>query len=126
MAYFGILQINGKDYLVGSTLYGTCSTAASVADKISEDVEGFNYLEIGTTIHIKMYFANTANAPTLNINSTGAYPIYSHGADSPMGTTTWHGGSVVSFTFDGSAWVMNDQNDLFQECTGEDIDDCFK
>lgn len=38
MAYAGNININGKTYPIGSTLYGTCSTSASTAEKMTDNV----------------------------------------------------------------------------------------
>lgn len=112
MSYLGILTIDGDEHLVGSTLYGTCSTPADVAAK---EVICPNFAEIvtGVTIHVKFTNSNTASSPTLNVNSLGADAIYKYGTTAPGITpdTSWQAGSVVSFTFDGSYWQMNDHID---------------
>lgn len=126
MAYAGKININGKTYPIGSTLYGTCSTSASTAEKMTDNVTGFDRLMIGATIHLKMAFENTAESPTLNVNGTGALPIYSHGSAEPDVSTSWSSGQVISLTYDGTGWQMNDQNDLFEELTSLEIEECFQ
>ena len=97
-------------------LYGLCSTASNVANKVVE-IQNFE-LATGVTIHIKFRYKNTASSPTLNVNDTGAYPIHLYSADSgsPYVTpgsaaSTWETNSVVSLTFDGYYWAMNDRKD---------------
>jgi hypothetical protein len=67
-------------------------------------------LNEGVTVHIKFQYNNTASNPTLNINNTGAKPIVIYGA-TRAGTvdnaTGWHGGAVISFTYDGAKWVQS-------------------
>lgn len=89
--------------------YGTCSTAAGTNAKVVE-CENFGLLLAGVTIHVKFTNSNTASTPTLNVNGTGAKSIYRYGTTKP-GTSaawSWYAGAIVSFTYDGSAWIMND------------------
>ena len=60
------------------THYGTCSTAAATAAKVVA-CTGFT-LATGATIKVKFTVTNTAANPTLNVNNTGAKPIYYRGA----------------------------------------------
>lgn len=112
MSYVGKVAVGGSTHLVGSTLYGTCSTGASTAAKVVT-CASFDKLEIGITIHVKFTNQNTAASPTLNVNSTGAKAIVGMLSDTGSSSTSvttpnWAAGSVVSFTYDGTSWVMND------------------
>lgn len=112
-SYVGIITgTDGKTGLIGSTLYGTCSSSASTVAKIGTLSE-FDTLLTGVTIHIKFTNSNTATDPTLNVNSTGAKRIFKNGSTSVGKTvsTSWAAGSVVSLTYDGNAWQMNDHTD---------------
>jgi len=110
MAYIGkVTDTAGTTHLVGSMLYGTCSTGASTAAKVVT-LSDFSKLETGVTIHVKFTNSNTASNATLNVNSTGAKNLCSYGT-TRVGTTertSWKAGAVVSFTYDGTSWVMND------------------
>ena len=119
MSYIGKINAGGSDYKVGSTLYGTCDTAAATAAKVAV-VEGFDTLETGVTVHIKFTYSNsTSTQPTLAIKpsssgtATTAKNIYKAGTTKPGTTaaTSWVANSVVSFTYDGTAWMMNDHID---------------
>ena len=59
------------------THYGTCNTAANVAAK-TVSCDNF-VLDTGSRIIVKFNNTNTATAPTLNVNNTGAKPIYYRG-----------------------------------------------
>lgn len=60
------------------THYGTCSTAAGTADKT---VACAGFVKVtGARICVKFAVTNTASSPTLNVNSTGAAPIYYRGS----------------------------------------------
>ena len=107
-----ITDTGSTTHPVAHNLYGTCSTAAGTAAKVVTctdwDTKAAN-IPVGTTIHVKFTNANTVASPTLNINSTGAINIYRYGTTA-TGTTAaiwWEAGSVVSFTYDGSAWIIN-------------------
>ena len=110
MAYIGkVTDTAGNTHLVGSTLYGTCATAAATAAKVVT-CANFSKLETGVTIHVKFTYSNTASNATLNVNSTGAKNLCCYGT-TRVGTTektSWKAGAVVSFTYDGTSWVMND------------------
>jgi hypothetical protein len=87
--------------------YGTCATAAATQAKVVVCPE-FTELKEGVSIRVKFTNAQTYNgAPTLNVNSTGAKSVKS------IGTTNaarycWQSGEVVSFTYDGTNWIMGD------------------
>lgn len=108
MSYVGKVTAGGSTHLVGSTLYGTCATAAGTAAKVVT-CANFDQLIEGVTIHVKFTYSNTAANPTLNVNSTGAKNIYRYGTTAPSTSvaTSWNDGSVVSFTYDGTYWQMN-------------------
>ena len=107
--YAGKLSVGGTTIPIGSTLYGTCDTGASTAAKVVT-CANFDKLLTGVTIHVKFTYSNTNSSPTLNVNSTGAKNIYRYGTTKPGTTakTSWQAGAVVSFTYDGSYWQMND------------------
>ena len=107
----GTYTINVQPWLV--TDYGECNTAAATAAKVVSVTNSSFLLYSGVTVRIKFDYANTASAPTLNVNSTGAKNIVKWGTTA-VGTSTstsWTAGSIVSFTYDGTSWVMNDHID---------------
>lgn len=93
---------------IASSAYGICNTAANEITKVVE-MKGFVIMQ-GVTIHVKFTNANTASSPRLNVQTSGAYPIMQYGttgAGTDALTTSWPAGAIVSFTFDGTNWVMN-------------------
>ena len=90
--------------------YGICSTAAATAEKtVTINNSGFR-LETGVQVIIKFTNANSIASPTLNVNNTGAKPIYRYGTTAAStGTTTtgWVAGAVQTFTYDGTAWIRD-------------------
>lgn len=58
--------------------YGSCTTAAATAAKVV-DCPGFTLIA-GAAITVRFTVTNTADNPTLNVNSTGAKAIYYRGA----------------------------------------------
>ena len=113
------LAAGGATHLIASTAYATCTTAAGTKAKVAtiQDSQAFTLI-VGTTIHVYFQYTNTASAPTLNVNSTGALPVYKYGTTA-VGTndnTSWSAGAVVSFTYNKNnlstgCWVMNDHID---------------
>lgn len=93
---------------IASSAYGICNSAASDTNKVVE-MTGFVIMQ-GVTINVKFINANTASSPRLNVQTSGAYPIMQYGttgAGTNALTTSWPAGAIVSFTFDGTNWVMN-------------------
>ena len=108
-SYIGQVDIDGGSiHNIGSTLYGTCATASSTAAKVVV-CPGFEELIEGVTIHVKFANGNGVSSPTLNVNSTGAKPISGTGLLSSS-YDSWSNNAVVSFTYDGTNWCMNDKN----------------
>ena len=113
MGYAAQFDIGGVQHPIASSLYGECTTAGGTAAKIVS-LPNFDAFVPGVTIKIKFTYANTAANPTLNVNGTGALPIYRHGVVAP-GTSSiqaWAANAVVSFTYDGAAWRMEEPFDL--------------
>ena len=73
-------KINGLsiDGSADRTNYAVCTTAAGTAAK-AVNCSGF-VLETGAEITVKFTVTNTAANPTLNVNGTGAKPIYYRGS----------------------------------------------
>lgn len=105
--YIGKIKLSsgGDEYLIGSTAYGVCNTAAGTAAK-TVSMPGFALIT-GATIHVKFSYANTAANPTLNVNSTGAKPIVNHGITAPTTDNGWWDEAVVQLTYDGTSWVRD-------------------
>lgn len=128
MSYVGKVTAGGSTHLVGSTLYGTCNTAAATAAKVVTCAD-FDKLETGVTIHVLFTNSNTASDPTMNVNSTGAYSIMRR-TDASAGSTeasSWKAGAMVSFTLVSSSyfgsyyWYMNDFNPVNPAMTASDL-----
>lgn len=84
----------------GQMLYAASDTAESTADKAAALVDGALALKAGTTVAVRFTYANTAAAPTLNVNNTGAKAVYTQG----VRYAYWSAGATVIFTYDGSYW----------------------
>lgn len=103
---------------IAHSLYGVCSTAAATAAKAvtmykTGKTAGAAWaagdLVDGLTITVRFTNENTAASPTLNVNSTGAKPIYSQGS---ITDAKWPAQSIIQFTYDTALnsngyWVLN-------------------
>ena len=111
MGYISDVTVGGVNYPVGSSLYGTCDTAASTAAKVVT-MANFDTLKTGVTIHVLFTYGNVYKGASLNVNSTGSKNIkYHNGTGSGLVETFnyhWEPGSVKSFTYDGTYWRLND------------------
>lgn len=86
--------------------YGKSSTAASTTAKVVTCPDFV--LKEGETIAVKFTNKNTATAPTLNVNSTGAVAIKTASGSTASLAGIWAAGTVVIFTYDGTNWIITD------------------
>lgn len=93
------INFNGSTNIVH---YGTCSTAAATAAK-TVSVSGF-VLEVGAMATVKFSYTNSATRPTLNVNSTGAKPIYYNGA--AITAAYLVANRVYTFVYDGTNYLV--------------------
>ena len=84
------------------THYGTCSTAAATAAKVVS-LTGFT-LATGARVSVKFTVANTASSPTLNVNNTGAKPIYHMG--SAITPRYLMANRIYTFIYDGTNFEL--------------------
>lgn len=93
----------GKD---GKQLFAKCLTASDIATKTATITPSTSFsLCVGATVSVTFNESNTATSPTLNVNSTGAKPIYAFGTALSR-VYYWVAKSTVQFVYNGSAWVM--------------------
>ena len=85
--------------------YGTSSTALGTAAKVVS-CAGFA-LKTGETIAVKFTNTNTAAAPTLNVNGTGAVAIKAASGGTESLAGLWRAGETVLFTYDGTNWLVD-------------------
>ena len=114
--YIGSDGQNNGGSNFSSAFYGVCSTPAGTAAKVVNNVAGVTELTAGLTIRVKFENSNQTNAPTLNVNSLGAFPINQFGSTAAGKDTgnSWAANQVVSLTYDGTAWQMNDYQTGFK------------
>ena len=114
-----------SDRRIAHSLYGVCTTAATVADKEVNLYTGASTTADGTwssddlfnglTISVRFKYSNTSSSTaTLNVNGSGAKPIYRYGTTSvgEIKTTSWQAQEIVTFTYDNvvnssGCWIMN-------------------
>lgn len=98
------------DLIAGGNTYCICDTAGDVAAKVATVQAGSFSLFTGARVVVKFTNANEVSGPTMNVDGTGAYPMYRYGTTAmSTGTTTtgWYAGAIQAFTFDGTAWVQD-------------------
>ncbi len=83
--------------------YGVCPAASSVVAK-TVSISGFTKV-VGASVSVRFTNGNTAEHPTLNVQNTGAYPIYYMG--NPVLPGYISPDSIVPLVFDGqNRWVI--------------------
>ena len=109
---------------IASSIYGYCTTAAATAAKAVSLYTGNGTtadgpwaaadLFHGLHITVRFQYANGVASPTLNVNGTGAKPIYRYGTTAPStsAASSWQANAVVDFTYDtllnsSGCWVMH-------------------
>ena len=125
MSYIGKFGYNLTDepVLIGSMLYGTCDTLASMAVK-RVTLPAFDVAETGVTIHVRFLRDNTSEEVYLAMNNSSVPNVVLN----PSGKVTWKANSVISFTYDGTysddngntgAWIINSSGE--SRISAEDI-----
>lgn len=100
-------QILCQGQLSGN-FYGTSATAGATAEKaVTIPSDEHFILQQGAVIGVVFTNENTANNPTLNVNSTGAKPIKYNGAVVTTSElwTAGEAGILTMFQYDGTNWV---------------------
>lgn len=104
---YDIKDVTARD--MPSAYYGTCSTAAATAAKVVEvaNEQGFT-LKAGALIGVKFTNSNTASNVTLNVNGTGAKPIWYNNAvyTSTANTITGYANRLLFYMYDGTNWCL--------------------
>ena len=87
--------------------YGTCTTAAATAGKVITVSGNSNWtLTVGSIICIKFTNTNTATNPTLNINETGAKPIwYNNSVYTSGGNIAGYANRPAIYMYDGTHYI---------------------
>lgn len=84
--------------IISNSGYVTCTAAAGTAAKT---VTQANFtLSTNCRLIVKMANYNTAASPTLNVNNTGAKPLYYNG-EVASADNTWEAGEVLDVYYDG-------------------------
>ena len=89
------------------SVYGTCDTAAATAEKaVAISGSGFS-LSAGQVISVKFTNSNSASSVKLNVNSTGAKPIWYNTAEYTGNSkdVCGYANRVTTYMYNGSHWV---------------------
>lgn len=91
------------------TYYGTCSTAKATAQK-EVSISNITSITTGLTVYVKFTNSNTAETPTLKINTLDPVAIKRYGTTAPStsAASSWNAGAVIALTYDGTNFIMND------------------
>ncbi len=111
---WGEAATDGICYLTcGTGQATTTKTATIISGKITPDSTTATKPKTGSMIAVKFTYANTAANPVLAITGFSNYQIMRYGTTAPdLGyKNSWFDGSIVSFIFDGTYWVMCDYAD---------------
>lgn len=101
--------INGINFNATTdiTNYCRCTTAGNIAAK-TVSLSSFK-LQIGSTLYISFDITNIANNVTLNVNGTGAKPVYARGyqiGSTNLGADTIKAGYIYLMVYDGINYVI--------------------
>ena len=89
-------------------VYATCDTAAATAAKVATVIGNDNWtLQVGHIVMVCFTNPNSASNVTLNVNGTGAYPIWYNNAEYTSTGTAYTGYAkrVIEYMFNGTHWV---------------------
>ena len=94
----------------GAIQHCVCYSSSSTTGKIASAQEF--YLYPGAIAHVYFENENTKADATLNINNSGAKPIYVNGTAITSGFCPWNDGETVTFSYDGTHWNVVGQMNL--------------
>lgn len=129
-SYIGGVALSNEQYLIGSTLFGTCNTSASATNK-QIILSSFDQLLNGVTVHIKFSLGNTVESgATLQFYASSAditnnNPIINLAPVNVTGSFICAINSVIAFTYedDGSNkyWRVNNSIDIEESTNNGNI-----
>ena len=113
-----------SDRRIAHSLYGVCNTDSGTAAKTVSLYTGSSTTMDGTwtaadlfhglTVKVRFVSANSVSNPTLNVNGTGAKPIYRYGTTTATSAVinSWTAGEIITFTYDtllnsSGCWVID-------------------
>lgn len=118
---YGRMKYTGTQPVVSitqsGTLSGTCSTAAGTAAKVLTTTAGSTTLSNGLVIYVKFSNDNTASNPTLNVDSTGAKPIYFGSTNIPANYLNKTIQYKMTYNTTSAAWVVNNTFNRVEDVT---------
>lgn len=90
-----------------SVAYGTCTTEGATADKVVTISDENWKLLAGCVVFVYFANSNSASNVRLNVNGTGAYPIWYNNAEYTSTGTQYTGYAkrVINYMFNGTHWV---------------------
>ena len=84
--------------------YGSCATAAGV---IAKEASIANFvLQPGAMVAVLFEHGNSATDPTLNVNATGAKPIYNCHNNASIASTDIAAKMTAQLVYNGEQWVL--------------------
>ena len=95
------------DNEIVTTFYGTSESLATDSEKIITVEDPKFVLRVGTIISTKFSVSNSASNVTLNVNGTGAYPIW-YSTSQYTGTSGTYCGTAnrpITYMFNGTHWI---------------------
>ena len=95
------------DDTLAKATYGTCTTDRRTQEK--EVVLPNFVLYEGAKIAVQFTYVTTVANPTLNVNNTGAKPIYARGS-AITSAYYWQPNAICEFVYDGTNWNLQVQN----------------
>ena len=105
----GVEVGNSPMFTDTNVFYGTCSTEATTAEKAITLTDATNFsLRAGVSIVVKFTNTNTAQNPTLNVNSTGAKSVWFNTAIVTTSSLNASGQAnrPIQYVYDGTNWVF--------------------
>lgn len=100
-------KLNNIPFNAVPNYFGVCSDS-----EVTRTVTVDNSFTLAEGVMINVFFENasTSNA-TLNVNNTGAYPIYIYGTQPVSNAITWgwRNGQLVELVFHDSKWYVQNQ-----------------
>lgn len=106
------IKLGDTEYAIAASAYAECSTASGTAAKVatictdSDTTNTAFTLVKGVSVQVKFSNINSAANPTLNVNNTGAKPIYYNGETLSAVDCYLKTDGIYTFVYDSDRWNL--------------------
>lgn len=110
------IKLGNVEYAIAASAYAECSTSGDEKEKVAtictdSDTANTAFTLIkGVSVQVKFTNMNAVGSPTLNVNNTGAKPIYYKGNTLSAVDNYLKPNGIYTFVYDSDSWNLVGDN----------------